>query len=325
MIKNIKDLEGALTSLKEENILYPSTVSDKMDAAVFNLSLKRIQDQINSLYEKIRITEEIDNFCHDYVIKEIEQKRDKIQESLKIIEDTSIIFQNKESVSILVPFKNTSELIQDRDGSAITLMNINNNILEPKNDVMANILLSNVTYKSNIPCYNNSYKNLVHGSMGMSFYSTPEPVESGVQEIITATLSTPQECNYISIQPINCKIIDVKTFDENRVEYEITPNTYFETKKISGIIFTIIAKNFTREFKTGNSSCYDNSGAFSSTNNIYDSSLDRATIKQIERSRENMEKKYIINTLEEKCDTWDRINRSITRKNILLAGEKNNE
>lgn len=322
MIENIKDLEGALTSLKEEDTLYPSTVSDKMDSVVFNLSLKRIRDQINGLYEKIRITEEIDNFCHDYVVKEIEQKRDKIQESLKIIEDASIIFQNKESVSILVPFKSTSELIQDRNGSIITPMNINNNILEPKNDIMGNILLSNVTYKSNIPCYNNGYKNLVNGNMGMSFYSTPEPVENGVQEIVTVTLSTPQECNYIAIQPINCKITDVKTFDENRVEYKITPNTYFETRKILGIVFTVIAKNFTREFKAGSSSGYDNSGAFNYVNNVYDSSLDRATIKQIERARESMEKKYIINTLEEKCDTWSRINRNIEKKNVLLAGEK---
>ena len=316
MIKNMKDLKAALSFLDEENFSYPSIVSDKMNAFNFNLSFKIIQNQLDNLYEKIRTVEEIDTFSRDYFEKEIDKKKESLQESLKIVEDISLTFQNKDSVSILIPFNNTDEIITDRDGTTVTHMVVNNKKLEPRNNLMADALLANIFYSSNFPCYNNSYKNLINKKLGMSFYSVKEPVQDGIKEIVTVTLLSPQECNYISIEPVNCQISDVKIYDENKTEYKVEVNSYFEKKKITDIIFTVTGKNFVREFKSGNMNSYENNIV---SGGIYDHLLNRETIKQIEKSQSNMEKKYIVSDLEEKCDTWNRINKNIDRKNISLA------
>lgn len=315
MIENMKDLKAALSFLDEENFSYPSIASDKMNASNFNLSFKIIQEQLDNLYEKIRTVEEIDTFFRDYFEKEIYKKKELLQESLKIVEDVSLTFQNKDSSSILIPFDNTDEIITDRDGTIVTRMIIADKKLEPKNDLMADALLSNIFYSSNVPCYNNSYKNLINEKLGMSFYSVKKPVQDGIKEHVTVTLLFPQECNYVSIEPVNCQVSDVKIYDENKTGYKVNANSYFEKKKIVSITFTVTAKNFVREFKSGDMSSYENNIV---SGGIYDHLLNQKTIKQIEKSQANMEKKYIVSSLEEKCDIWNRINKDIDRKNISL-------
>ena len=294
-------------------------MSDKMNADEINKSFKIIQNHLDSLYEKIRITEELNTFCLEYLKNEIETKKEKLQESLKITEDISPLFQIKDSSSILVSFKGGEEVIKDRDGSIIACMIAKKEKLEPQNNIMADAILGNITFVSNTSCYNNSYKNLLSNELGTSFYSIKNSIPDGIKETVYVTLLSPQECNYVSLKPINCEISDVKIYDENKIEHTIRLNSYFDIKKVSSLVFNITAKNFIREFKTGDIKSYDNSGA--AYGGIYDRLLNRETIKQIERSQTQMEKKYIMSEFESKCDTWSRINKDINRKNILLAGE----
>ena len=323
MIANIEDINSALSTIRTENNIYPMAVTDKMDSASFNASCECIEQQLNGLYEKIRLIEDMDNFCREYVLQKILEKEEKLRESLKITEDAVDLYLNKDSISVLVPFTSTSDAIRDRDGSTIGKMKVKNKKLEAVSDVMADAPISNVIYTSNASCYNNSYQNLVNGEPGTSYYSIPEPPLAGVQEDVTVYLTRPTECNYVSIHPVNCNITNVRILDESKNETVINPNGYFKKTTILGITFKLRAKNCVREAKLVSVDGYSNYGAFGMTDLAYDRWQNEQTIKRMEISQEEMDRKYIISSLETKCDTWERINKKARRRNILIAGGSN--
>ena len=323
MITNIDDINKALENIRTENTIYPLAMSDKMDATAYNIAFNRIERQLNQLYEKIRLVEDIDNFCREYILREIELKEEKLRESLKIAEDVSDLYQKKDSISILVPFVGTNEIIKDRDGSPVCSMSIKNKKLEVNNDVMSEEIFSSITFTSNSSCYNNSYHNLLDGRSGSSFYSVKEPLPEGIKETVTMNLASSSECNYLSIQPVNCEVSNVRILDKNRVPRVVSSNGYFPRMEIVGIVFDVIAKNFTREAKYGDTIGYDNSGAFGMLDTAYTRWQNEQIVKQMEISQAEADKKYMISELETKCDTWNKINANMKRRNILLAGEKN--
>ena len=58
MINTANNFDEAITYLKDSNNKYPNTLTEKMDSNSFNESMKAIEDKLNNLYEKIKITED---------------------------------------------------------------------------------------------------------------------------------------------------------------------------------------------------------------------------------------------------------------------------
>ena len=321
MIAKIEDVKSALDTIGEQNNTYPSSVTDKMDAEAFNASCKKIENYLNGLYEKIRLIEDLDEFSRSYVLQKIGEKEAKLRERLKVAEDVATVYQKKDSVSVMVPFIDSSEVVRDRDGSVISHMQLKNKKLEADNDVMAEPEIISVTFASNSTCYNNSYSNLTKGKAGVSFYSLQEPPRDGVQENVTVYLASPAQCNYVSIHPTNCTVSNVRVMDANHKEYPIAPNGYFDAREIIAVLFTLVGQKYTREIKLGDANGYDSSGTFGMVDTAYSRWADEQIIKRMEISQAEFDRRQIVSKLETACDSWSLINKNIKNRNIVLAGD----
>lgn len=323
MIANTKDLTSALNYIETENTLYPDKMQDKMDAAIFNTAFRRIESQLNELYEKIRQIEEVDAFCRTYVKSVIEVKEEKLRESLKIIQDAASTFQDKRSVAVLVPFIGDNTPIRDRDGSVIGRMSVKNERLEMQSDVLGEATFSAISSVPNVPRYNNSYQRILLGHPGTSFYSLQKQPEQGIKEDVVLTLSRPSECNYLAIHEVNCTAQNIRVVDEQGREYAVPSSGYFEPKKITHVLFCLHAVVFTKEKKVGDVVGYDDSGAFGriAVPEIDAASAEQRLIKQMEISQAESNKHHIIENAAIDCAVWSKINKSRRQKNVMLAGD----
>jgi len=322
MIANIDDISTALDSIRTENESYPDAMEDRMDSVAFNESFRRIEAQLNQLYEKIRLIEDVDSFCLDYVTKEIKKKEDAFRENLKILESVSDLYKDSKSISIMVPFSQTSDAVRDRDGSTISRMSLKNGKLEAGNDVLGSALIATIARSSDTPCYNNSYSNLLNGKPGTSYYSIKTLSPGSIEEHVFVTLREPTECNYISIKPVNCEVNNIILIDESQVSHQMSVTSgYIQPVKISAVSFTLVAKQFVKDKKAASVRSYDCSGVFGMTDNAFMRWQNEQLVKGMELSRQKMEEKYIINQLETACDICNSINEGIRRRNIIASGK----
>ena len=319
MISNMTDARAAIDTIETENTKYPSRVTELMDADGFNDSCDTIEEQIQELYEKIRLLEDVDDFCHTYVEEKIKESKEELYKSLKSLEDAADISLKKGQVSIIVPFDSMNNMVRDRDGSILSSMKVKNQKLIPDYDIMKEAEIASMSRTSNIPCYN--YFNEVPGT---SYYSTKESPREGVSEEITFTLADTIESNFIDIAPVNCSVTSIKIVDENDQEYEL-PDTsgHFDNRKIKAVKVMLNCKVSTRERKLGDATSYDNSGAYGMFGNYYTRTEDNHILKNMERSLSESEKKYLVDQVNSICDTYQNINKNIDNRSIILSGGEN--
>ena len=319
MISNMTDARAAIDKIETENTKYPSRVTELMDADGFNDSCDTIEEQIQELYEKIRLLEDVDDFCHTYVEEKIKESKEELYKSLKSLEDAADISLKKGQVSIVVPFDSMNNMVRDRDGSILSSMKVKNQKLVPDYDIMKEAEIASISRASNIPCYN--YFNKVPGT---SYYSTKEPPKEGVSEEITFTLADTIESNFVDIAPVNCSVTSIKIVDENDQEYEL-PDTsgHFDNRKIKAVKVRLNCKVSTRERKLGEATSYDNSGAYGMFGNYYTRTEDNHILKNMERSLSESEKKYLVDQMNSICDTYQNINKNIDNRSIILSGGEN--
>lgn len=104
MLKTSEDLNTAIEFVTTENVTYPSLIEDRLSSVQFNNSMQNIESQLNELYEKTRLLEDIRDYCKQYILSIIQMKEQDFKEKLKIIEDVADQFRDKDSISYTVPF-----------------------------------------------------------------------------------------------------------------------------------------------------------------------------------------------------------------------------
>ena len=182
MLKTSEDLNTAIEFVTTENVTYPSLIEDRLSSVQFNNSMQNMESQLNELYEKTRLLEDIRDYCKQYILSIIQMKEQDFKEKLKIIEDVADQFRDKDSISYTVPFQYCSDIITDRDGTMINKMNIINGSLGQSYTLIDTAKISNISYTTNAQCYNNNYNDILNGLSGCSYYILDNPIYGGVVE-----------------------------------------------------------------------------------------------------------------------------------------------
>ena len=97
--QNISDV---ISELAKERILVPIEISDIMSSNELNTSFNYIEQELNNLYDSIRMLEQLGNYTKEYVTQQIETKENQFKEYLKTIEDVADLYQDTNSVSYLI-------------------------------------------------------------------------------------------------------------------------------------------------------------------------------------------------------------------------------
>lgn len=239
--KNISDI---INELSEEKILIPIKLSETMLSDEANITFEYIETELNSIYDKIRLLEQLHNYTEVFVKEQIDKKENQFKEYLKTIEDVSDLYQDNNSVSYLIQFLASKDTIRDRDGSIIQQMDINNHLLEMPGTILAKANLNNIIHKSDIDCYNNTYNNLLKEKHGVSIYFADNPFVGGVLEQVQTTISNPQTYNYIGLDITNVQLLDPTIVHESSSEPINIINGYINPTIVSGFNFNLNCVNY---------------------------------------------------------------------------------
>lgn len=244
MLKTSENLNAAIKFVTTENTTYPSLIDDRLLSTQFNSSMQNIESQLNELYEKIRLLEDIRDYCKQYVLSIIRTKEQNFKEKLKIIEDVADQFRDKDSISYTVPFQYCSDIITDRDGTVINKMNIVNSSLGQSYTLIDVAKISNISYTTNAQCYNNSYSDILNGLSGRSYYILDNPIYGSVIENCTVMFDKNYYCNLFNIEVSNTQIENIELITDKDNTISINANDTTTINIIKGLKFNLVSKNY---------------------------------------------------------------------------------
>lgn len=319
MTLNIDDINNSLNYIREENPNYPNEVSDRLKANEFNLSCRKIENQLNVLYEKIRLLQDLDSFVTEYAQLKIKEAEDKLKNNLKIIEDAADLYQDTDAVALLVPMQCDDGIIRDRDGAVIPQMDFTGDTLDLDANHVSTAGIASISRDSNVSCYNCSYDNLRNGQTGVSCYYVTDMSVKEVSETVTVNFTNATPVNHILIAPVGAEVSNIQGILPNHVEVPInSQDGYFAEKELIGIKFTLSTSQYKNVAHGLDNSAYDETREFGIYPGTQTQMNDRQTIKNIEKSISEANKTYIIDAMDSVYNTWDKFNKSILNKNINL-------
>ena len=200
MEKYLKDALSFLSDIDREslnqNIVYQL---NKLDAQKYNQTQTEIYRQLNQLYEKTRILEDVNAYL-------VTATQNKISTSSRLCEDLlKEIEKNRDSIkettyrTIFVDMTPTS-ISYDRDGLELpSAILYNKEVVSKFNERRA------LPYKTEVKTYKKVYKNnvgsLEKGEPYRSYYITDQPYDNGIIEEFSFIFMQPFGVNRIAIKP----------------------------------------------------------------------------------------------------------------------------
>lgn len=323
MLKTSEDLNAAIKFVTTENTTYPSLIENRLSSTQFNYSMRNIESQLNELYEKIRLLEDIRDYCRQYILSVIQMKEQDFKEKLKIIEDVADQFRDKDSISYIVPFQYCSDIITDRDGTVINKMNITNGSLEQSYALIDTAKISNISYTTNTQCYNNDYSDILDGLSGRSYYILDNPIYGGIVENCTVMFDKNYNCNLFNIEVSNTQIENIKLITIEDIEIPINANDTTTINTIKGLKFDLVSKDYQIKNIEEVNNTTDSYIKLSSSNYKRDN-LDIVT-KNMVIQAELIDKSDNISEYSSEYYKWKRDFNNVTNKNILVNQVKERE
>lgn len=323
MLKTSEDLNTAIEFVTTENVTYPSLIEDRLSSVQFNNSMQNIESQLNELYEKTRLLEDIRDYCKQYILSIIQMKEQDFKEKLKIIEDVADQFRDKDSISYTVPFQYCSDIITDRDGTMINKMNIINGSLGQSYTLIDTAKISNISYTTNAQCYNNNYNDILNGLSGRSYYILDNPIYGGVVENCTVMFDKNYDCNLFNIEVSNTQIKNIKLITDKDTEIPINENDTTVINTIKGLKFDLVSKDYQiKNIEEANNTT--DSSAKLSSNNYKRDNLDIVT-KNMVIQAESIDKSDNVSEYSNEYYKWKKDFNNVTNKNILVNQVKERE
>lgn len=272
MINTSEDFNSALSYVSSEMDYVNAKLSGEMNSTLFNYTFTEIENNINILYEKIRLLEDIKDYTKEFVTRAIRERRTKIIENLKVIETLTDELQSKDSIiTIITP--NNNEAVYDRDGTEISQLENDDGILiipgitlalEEASSIVNNGPIEQIDVTRNDPVegdYSTIDQVLLAGpepfatcalpirnsSCQCDIYDSKEPIESGLKVSYDIIFSGRENCNYINFNPVNCEILDVKLYNSDNVITQLNNNDrYFPLTRVVKATVIVQCKNYDR-------------------------------------------------------------------------------
>ena len=319
MLKTSSDYHAAINLLTTEPVISVNDITENMSSIEVNSVFGVIEMQLIDLYQKTRVLEDVQAYCREYMIKEIQEKKQKFEAKLKVIEHNADSYQETKFVACEVPFVDSNELISDRNGTTVPLSNVINGNLYASSQTIDSPMFKNVFKKQGALCYRDNLSDLVINKPYRTFYILDTPVANGVEEEITILFSDTKQCNYLKIDSSNCEIVSVNYINESDAEepFGDMGNVYSAMRTAKGIKIVIRSINYKNEnlpvdmtlikrdsWKELSS---DQISMTSSANSLYDAAQSANALRY---TQDQAGFKYNINS-------WQKQKESIDRRNVV--------
>lgn len=215
MLKDTIDFDYAINQLEQPidlNIKYQNRI---LNSEAFNSSLQSIEANLNTLYEKTRYLEDTIEYTEAFLMSKINEYTNRINASIKSIEDISNTSKNMGYIEYIVPFIENKISIPDRNKN----YKVNSCALSNDKLVLADRISETYEYNS-ILCRGEQKpyaSNIEELSLKSKFtdkyraiFIEELPVTDGIQQTLTVNLPYVREVNEIDIKPVNCKVEELE-------------------------------------------------------------------------------------------------------------------
>ena len=266
MINTASDFQSALTYVMTEPDPLTASFGGDMKAAAFNAAFQNIEDQINFLYEKTRLLEDIRDYIRNFIDKAIEERRASLVENLKAIEMIYDELDNPDCVVEPVIVQTNQQLVYDRDNTELPSFDVVNNVLIMPGTVIGNNDIVKITVKEQTQSL--SDQDIVYQSAGvleplvqasvniasdrqtfLDVYSNSKPTEGTVTTTYEILFAGNRVCNYVNFAAVNCDIVDITLYDtEGNVQIVNSDAVYIQPVRISKALITLKTKEYNRYF-----------------------------------------------------------------------------
>jgi len=237
-------IESINLNLNKEIVYQDNNLnSDKI-----NTTFKLFEKEINKLYEKTRILQEVLHYSEEFLKDNIYQYSDECRAIVKSIETNRNSIINPNYISYEVSFVEGTGIYTDRNGEVLTHTNNKNNTINLSEATSSIIPIKDIIRNNiNTPYYSNE-KDLLSQIPYRAFYIFDKPQKQGLKETLTLLLNNPMTINYLDIKTSNCDIFAINFITENGAIETISPyhNNVLISKKVAKIQLVIDVNNYTK-------------------------------------------------------------------------------
>ena len=272
MINTSQDFASSLAYVTQDIGYTGAKLSNEMSSTVINYTFSEIEEVLNTLYQKIRTLEDIRDYTKSFVLRAVQERREKIIGKLKVIETLTDELQGKKSViTVTVPDPNYT--VYDRDGSEIVQLYNDDDILIMPGSTLAKeeaTVVSNkgaineITVQKHDPAegdysaietlpiegaepFTSVNINIQDQNAHFDIYSSSEPVPESFKVKYDIQFNGNIMSNYIDFNPINCTITDIKLYDaDNNVILMQKSDRYFPLSRITKAEIIVECKYYNR-------------------------------------------------------------------------------
>ena len=220
-----------------------------LDSAKINNAFEQIEVNLNLLYEKGRLLEDIMNYSNLYLKNEINNSIDECKTLLFQIESSRDSVKNNSYVKYPVSLMFGSATSTDRNELSIPQANIVANIITPSSSTLRDydVIPSELRQSRKSNCIENNFKSISSLTDYRTFYMFKEPLSSPVSEELILKYSKPISINKISMDTTNCDIHSVSALTEEgkTVDIDIDYLYGFSTIMVTEIHIRISTKRYT--------------------------------------------------------------------------------
>ena len=249
MLKDNTDFDYNISKLKEDLNIDITLQDEIMDSEIMNTSLKSIENNLNTLYEKTRYLEDAIDYAKTFLTMKIDNYVNDIKSSIKAIEDLSMIDKNLGYIEYNVPFiENTIEINDRNKNYKVYPCALRNDVLTLSNRIKDTYNYSTIAVKcEHFPHYTNLPTMKADGFY-RSVYLEEKPSKTGILETVTVYLEEPKEVNELKITPINCNIKNIRYVYINGIEEQagdLVTGIELESRVVTHIKFDIECTAYT--------------------------------------------------------------------------------
>ena len=276
MINTSQDFDTALDFVVAEQDTFSRSIDNTMDAGQFNSIFQEMEEDINNLYEKIRVLEDIKNYTREFVLRDIEERRKKIVDSLKVIETNVSEYQNPEYQVEEIGFSNVVEEIRDRDGSVIpSLKNEDGKLVTPHKELSSETLYSIINngqvkfiptkvtvdgveesriefvpFSEADPFNERKLDSFEDRNTYRAVYESEQPVEDGIVVEYEIQFLGRADCNYFDMHEVNCDVESVILTNSDNQSFEVPRGSKFfgPSSDITKAIVRVRCKQYDRVY-----------------------------------------------------------------------------
>lgn len=202
---NLNYLTNVDTSSIDDNFLYQL---DKLNAEDFNITQEEMYRQLNLLYSKLRVMEEVNDYLFTQVKTKAETASQTCEALLKDIEKSRDAI--KETVYHTIPIVMVpTQSHYDRDGVLLkSALTYNNNIVNAFTVKRSVPFSMKATTSKRV--YHNNPEVFANGKAYRSYYITDESYKEGINEHLQFIFQQPADINRVAAKPSNAVLSDYK-------------------------------------------------------------------------------------------------------------------